>query len=227
MFQGFSQQTIDFLWGIRFNNERSWFNEHKSEYLTHLYEPMKELGAQVQKQLLERFPDSGLNLKISRIYRDARRLFGRGPYKDHLWFSLFRWDEGEDGARPVLWFELTPDGWSYGMGFWAAKAVVMEKHRARIHNDPKPLLKLDRALKKQDTLLLQGPEYSRKKDCPEPKLADWYNKKSLSIGFDSPLTEELYSPDLVNTLVEGFTFLMPCYDYFSTLWADPDPRGTT
>ena len=25
MFQGFSQQTNDFLWGIRFNNERSWF----------------------------------------------------------------------------------------------------------------------------------------------------------------------------------------------------------
>ena len=30
--------------------------------------------------------------------------------------------------------------------------------------------------------------------------------------------------DLADRLVEGFTFLMPYYDYFSTLWADPDPR---
>ena len=28
-------------------------------------------------------------------------------------------------------------------------------------------------------------------------------------------------------LTEGFAFLMPYYDYFSTLWADPDPREPT
>lgn len=224
MFQGFSQETIDFLWGIRFNNERGWFEAHKQDYQNHLYKPMKELGADVQARLLERYPKSQLNLKISRIYRDARRLFGRGPYKDHLWLSLFRWDEEEDGARPVLWFELTPDGWSYGMGFWCAKPVVMEKHRARIDRDPKPLLRLENKLRKQDQFVLNGPEYARQKGCPEPKLAAWYNKKSLSVGRECPLSEDLYSPALVDTLVNGFSFLMPYYDYFSTLWADADPR---
>ena len=224
MFQGFSQETIDFLWGIRFNNERGWFEAHKQDYQNHLYQPMKELGADVQARLLELYPKSQLNLKISRIYRDARRLFGRGPYKDHLWLSLFRWDEGEDGARPVLWFELTPDEWSYGMGFWCAKPVVMEKHRARIDRDPKPLLRLENKLRKQDQFVLNGPEYARQKTCPEPKLASWYNKKSLSVGRECPLSEELYSPALVDTLVDGFSFLMPYYDYFSTLWADADPR---
>ena len=34
MFQGFSQEAVDFLWGIRFNNERGWFEAHKEEYLT-------------------------------------------------------------------------------------------------------------------------------------------------------------------------------------------------
>ena len=27
-FQGFSPETIDFLWGIRMNNNRDWFLEH-------------------------------------------------------------------------------------------------------------------------------------------------------------------------------------------------------
>ena len=31
MFQGFSQGAVDFLWGVRFNNERSWFEAHKQE----------------------------------------------------------------------------------------------------------------------------------------------------------------------------------------------------
>lgn len=226
MFQGFSQETVDFMWGIRFNNEKSWFEANKEIYLRSFYTPMKELGAEVQQRLLERFPDSQLNLKISRIYRDARRLFGRGPYKDHLWLSLFRWDEGEEGARPVLWFELAPDGWSYGMGFWCAKAVVMEKHRARINRDHRPLLKLANRLNKQEEFVLQGPEYSKVKTAPHPTLTPWYTKKSLSLSHEEPLTEELYSHELVDRLVEGFTFLMPYYDYFSTLWADPNPRDT-
>ena len=222
MFQGFSQETVDFMWGIRFNNEKSWFEAHKSDYLTCFQAPMKELGGQVQAELLERFPKSQLNLKISRIYRDARRLFGRGPYKDHLWLSLFRFGNESGGDHPVLWFELAPDGWSYGMGFWCAQASLMEKHRARIDRDPKPLLKLHNRLAKQSEFALDGPSYSRQKPCAEPRLAEWYNNKSLTVGHEEELTEFLYGPELADRLVEGFTFLMPYYDYFSTIWADPE-----
>ena len=41
MFNGFSPETMDFLWGIRMNNERSWFLAHKNAYTQFLYEPMK------------------------------------------------------------------------------------------------------------------------------------------------------------------------------------------
>lgn len=225
MFQGFSPETVDFMWGIRFNNDRGWFEAHKQDYLNHFHRPMKELAAQVQQAMLERFPKSGLNVKVSRIYRDARRLFGRGPYKDHLWLSLFRWDEGEEGARPVLWFELAPENWSYGMGFWCAKPVVMAKHRARIDRDPKPLRTLANRLARQQEFVLEGPEYRRVKQSADPRLTPWYNKKSLALSHEQPLDELLYRPELVERLVEGFSFLMPYYDYFSTLWADPDPRG--
>ena len=44
MFTGFTPETIDFLWGIRMNNNRDWFQAHKKEYVTFLYEPMKALG---------------------------------------------------------------------------------------------------------------------------------------------------------------------------------------
>ena len=226
MFQGFSQETVDFMWGIRFNNERSWFEAHKSDYQTYFLNPMKELGGQLQAELLDRFPGNGLNLKISRIYRDARRLFGRGPYKDHLWLSLSRFgNEASGGNHPVLWFELAPDNWSYGMGFWSAQPIIMEKHRARIDRDPTPLLKLHNRLAKQSEFALEGPEYSRKKPCSESRLAGWYNKKSLDLGHSEALTADVYQPALADRLAEGFTFLMPYYDYFSTLWADPDPRA--
>jgi len=220
MFQGFSPETFEFLWGIRFNNEKPWFEAHKKEYQDHLLIPMRELCADVQREMAERFPKVPLNQHISRIYRDARRLFGRGPFKDHMWLTLFRWDQGDDGSKPVFWFEVSPDNWSYGMGYWMASPTVMANHRARADRDDRPLLKLANRLKKQDTFILEGPEYARKKEAPRKDLESWYNKKSLSIGCTRELGEELYSPQLVTTLADGFTFLMPYYEYFSTLWAE-------
>ena len=77
MFQGFSQGAVDFLWGVRFNNERSWFEAHKQIYLDTLYTPMKELCNQVYAVLNQEYPQYGLIHKVSRIYRDARRLHGQ------------------------------------------------------------------------------------------------------------------------------------------------------
>lgn len=85
MFSGFSDKTVDFMWGIRFNNEKTWFEAHKEEYLTHFYRPMRELGEELGAWLREQRPDQGLTARTARIYRDARRLHGRGPYKESLW----------------------------------------------------------------------------------------------------------------------------------------------
>ena len=33
MFTGFTDETVDFMWGIRFNNERTWFEAIKTSIL--------------------------------------------------------------------------------------------------------------------------------------------------------------------------------------------------
>ena len=116
-FQGYTQETVDFLWGIRFNNERGWFMDHKQDYQDHLLSPTRALAEQVYDAIHEGFPDEPFLLKMSRIYRDARRLHGQGPYKDHLWFCIRTGDQDWTG-RPTFYFEIAPDYYSYGMGFW-------------------------------------------------------------------------------------------------------------
>ena len=56
MFQGFSQGAVDFLWGVRFNNERSWFEAHKQEYLDLVIAPLQELGRQVHAAMTAAYP---------------------------------------------------------------------------------------------------------------------------------------------------------------------------
>ena len=224
MFQGFTDETVDFMWGIRFNNERAWFEANKQTYLDHFYRPMKELGDEVYDHIAAQLKDYGLIGKVSRIYRDARRLHGRGPYKDHLWLSVEQ--PGDQWtARPCFWFELAPENWSYGMGYYMAKPLTMAKLRARMERDPAEMLKLTRALAGQEEFILHGQEYKKPKPgVPDPLLEPWYRMKNFSIVHEEPLTEELFSRDIAERLKAGYDFLIPYYRYFVTLDGDADPR---
>lgn len=223
MFKGFSPRTIDFMWNLRFNNNKAWFTEHKEEFQREFQNPMKELGTEVFEGVKDTCGDRGFIHKVSRIYKDARRLRGDGPYRDHLWFSIEKPSE-EWTFTPVFWFELKPEDWSYGLGYYHAKPITMAKLRARIDKVPKKFEKLVAPLAKQDEFVLEGPAYVRKKEAPTPQTAEWYNKKSFSLIHTGPNGTELFSPELADRLVSGFELLMPLYDYFVTLDSDPDPE---
>ncbi len=225
MFNGFTDETVDFMWGIRFNNEKPWFEAHKEIYLSSFYRPMKELGDELYDWFSERRPELPLRGRVSRIYRDARRLHGRGPFKDHLWISVEAPAESVWTVQPCFWFELGPDEWSYGLGYYAASPSTMMKLRARMERDPKPMETLTRRLNRQQEFSLEGEEYKRPKEgAPSELLAPWYLKKSFSMGHRDKLNESLFTRELVDRLKTGYEFLLPYYDYFVTLESDPDPR---
>ena len=222
MFEGFSDATVDFMWGIRFNNERSWFEAHKSEYLTHFQAPMRALAEEVCLPLEDKYAKQGFIHKVSRIYRDARRLHGRGPYKDHLWFSLEKPREHWTSA-PSFWFELAPEGAQWGFGYWT-RPVVAAKLRARMDADPKPMEKLTRRLQTRPDLALRGEEYKHPKGEPASELLrPWYQKKYYSITHEEKIGASLYTHELAGRVRADFEFLMPFYEYFSTLEGDPEP----
>ena len=117
MFEGFTRETSDFLWELTFHNERPWFQEHREQYMRVLHEPFHALAEDTLAEMQRAFPGENFTLHVSRIYRDARRLFGRGPYKDHLWFTLFNSDNRHTEG-PMFWFEISASTFSYGLGFF-------------------------------------------------------------------------------------------------------------
>lgn len=222
MFTGFSDATIDFLWELRFHNERPWFLEHKQVFLDTLDRPMKALAADVTAALEQAHPDRKWYLHVARIYRDARRLHGRGPYKEHLWFTIERPHERFESV-PALYFELAPNYYSYGCGYWDAGAATMAKLRARIDNDPKPLERLARRLNKSK-FVLSGEEFKRPKGDAGKLLNPWYNRKNIAIGYDDNPEGVLFTPQLKDDVLDGFRFLMPYYRYLDTLAGDMEPN---
>ena len=215
MFQGFSQGAVDFLWGVSFNNNREWFSAHKQDYLALVDVPLRELSQQLLDAMNESYPEAGYVQHVSRIYRDARRLHGRGPYKDHMWLVLMRPGDGI-ARRPAFFFELAPDRYSYGFGYWDMSPETAAKLRARIDRDPKPLETLARRLNKSKFTLF-GEEYKRPKGDAGPLLNPWYNRRRVGASFEDNCEGVLFTPALYDDVLEAFRFLKPYYDYFDSL----------
>jgi uncharacterized protein (TIGR02453 family) len=224
MFQGFTEDTIQFMWGIRFNNRRDWFLEHKRVYQTSFYEPMKELGADVQQRLLAKHPKLELNLKVTRIYRDARRVKYGGLYKDHLWLVLHAPREGTWTPEPAFYFEARPESYDIGVGYWSPKASYMERYRQKILREPEKLEKLARRLNRQNKFVLEGEEYKRPKGEVSPLLKPWFNRKNVGLVYTGDYEEgsPFFAAELVDEIVEGFEWLMPFYLWFKEIELEPE-----
>lgn len=214
MFPGFTKETGEFLWELSFHNERPWFLEHKEQFERCVNTPFKELARETLDRFQAMHPELELQCHVSRIYRDARRLFGRGPYKDHLWFTV------KDGAErysegPMFWFEIHPATCSYGLGYFDVTPAEMELFRRTVDANPAHFERLAASVARMKGFRVIGPEYARPKgDYPEP-VRSWYNRRRLGVEAARDLEGEIFSPELPALLCDAYEKLMPMYRYLA------------
>ena len=211
MFTGFSPETVDFLWGIRMNNNREWFLENKKNYINYLYEPMKALGRDLFQPFLEK---SGDILKVSRIYRDAR-LHHPLPYKESLWICI-RQEVDWWGENPCLYFEINPDGVDYGFFIWKPGAAAMEGFRRYISAKPDEFLATIKSVEEATGMSVTAQCYKRPKPCDNPDLAPYFAwKEQIGCTRHEDFSDDTFGPQLGQRVAEFFRQLMPLYDYFN------------
>ena len=163
-------------------------------------------------------PEPELELRVAR--QIILVPFGRIEYalaQNH--YVSVRTGEDDWTGRPTFYFEIAPDYYGYGMGFWSAAPALMELYRRQIDRAPGELEKLVRRFNRQDVFTLTGPDYARSKGEVSDLLRPWYQKKSLSLQHELPLDEKIFSPALADEIVENFHLLLPFYHYFSRLCA--------
>ena len=211
MFTGFSPETIDFLWGIRMNNNRDWFLEHKKQYVDTLYEPMKALGQALFQPFLDK---PGNILKVSRIYRDAR-LHPPTPYKESLWLCI-RQDVQWWAENPCLYFEITPEGASCGLLYWKPRTAALEAFRRQIAAKPKEFLSLIESTQTAVGQPITAQCYKRPKEAGNPALSPFFAWKSdVGCTREIPPGDDLFGAQLEGRLADYFAKLTPLYEYFN------------
>lgn len=208
MFTGFSPESIDFLWGIRFNNNREWFTEHKAQYQTQLFAPMKELAAAVETPFQK---IDGLRMRVSRIYRDMR-MHPPTPYKETMWMCLRR-DGNNWLEHPCLFFELTSEGYSYGFLLWYPRAAAMERWRVQLSDRKDEFLTLIAEAQRKTGLSLGGKTYARPKPAPDDRLSPYFQLKNLTMICERPIDDLLFSPALADEVRSTLEALLPLNEF--------------
>ncbi|MCO7136084.1 DUF2461 domain-containing protein [[Clostridium] leptum] len=217
-FEGFSKQTMDFLWDLRFNNRKDWFEGHRQIYQDSLLTPFRLLGQELTEFVTSLDSRHEFKNHVSRIYKDARYSREKVPYNDHLWQSPrpILLDKDQWKERPMYYFELHPEYWGFGMGYFSASKPTMDALRARIDQHPGQFEKARKAFEGQDSMELCGDLYKRPKAEKPPEVAQWYNRKDIYFSARRPIGEILFSRDFLAEIYRGFEAIKPVYDF---LWS--------
>ena len=89
MFTGFTQDALDFLQDIRFNNNQTFYEQNKERYEKHVKAPLRLLSDEMTPvvQLIDARLDTRPGRTMSRIRRDTRFTKDKSPFRDHVWLG--------------------------------------------------------------------------------------------------------------------------------------------
>lgn len=215
MFQGFPEETIPFFLDLRFHNNASWFHANYERYEAVVRKPFYELIDTLAPTALKIAPDMEVRPArcLSRINRDVRFSKDKLPYRDHMWLLLRR--AGEERERSVMyWVELSPEGITWGLGFWGPNRPAMDILRQKMERHPTQVVQAVKQAKlPSKKLLVCGESYKRIKpppDLPKP-LQTLYPLKEIYIQrFGYPLNN-IYSSQLADDIANDFWQLRSLY----------------
>lgn len=208
-------QIIDFLTRLEGNNNREWFNAHKSEYL--------EARASFEKVLEQVIAGLGQvdnhirGLKASdaifRIYRDTRFATDKTPYKNNFGAHLSR--GGKNSGEPGYYFHVQPGESFLSGGIYMPSNEKLKSIRKEIFLFPEDFTSLinDPVFVKNFTFFqddkLKRPPLGFPADFP---LIDYLKYKHYCPWMPIP-DDWLGLPDLSSRIVDVYGNMKPFNDF--------------
>ncbi|MGG6310170.1 DUF2461 domain-containing protein [Paenibacillus macerans] len=214
-FQGFVPETLTFLEEVRRNNSKSWFEENRAVYTRVLLEPMQSLVADLSECMLNIDPQletrPSVNKTISRIHCDTRFSKDKLLYRNTMWIT-FKRPSKEWRDAPAFFFELHPDAYRYGMGYYGATKETMDKLREWIDAKPQQFEQATSFFNSQNTFVIEGERYKRVLDpAKSEEVLNWYQRKNLYLVHHEAINGKLFRSGLVRDLASGFILLAELY----------------
>ncbi|TQD39050.1 DUF2461 domain-containing protein [Haloflavibacter putidus] len=206
--------ALEFLKQLKKNNNREWFDEHKSRFKEE-EQQMKLFYKTVESLLLQH--DSIIKTKAYRIYRDVRFSKDKTPYKKHFAASFTR---KKPELRGGYYLHIQPGNKSFlGVGFWNPEKDDLYRIRKEIEIDATEM----RAILNGKNLQKHWGEIEGKRLKTSPRGFDKNHPDIDLINlkqyiFTHTFTDkEVLTPDFAETVNQHFKAIKPFFDYMSEI----------
>lgn len=218
-FTGFRPEGLDLLIENRLMNSKEFYEAHKPQIKTLVQEPFYALIARMEPAMRAIDPLFVIEPRrmLSRVRRDTRYTHDKSLYRDHAWITFGRM-KGPFATRPVYYFEITPEYWGYGCGYYQAPPGEMQMIRELILAADRLFLNAFAAVSHNSKFALYGDTYKRLKypDAPA-QYQPWLQRKNLGVSMESRDFTPLWNGSFVEETLTDMQALAPLYQLFCTV----------
>ena len=213
LFTGFTQDAIDFLTDIRFNNNQAFYEANKARYEEHVKAPLRALCDEMAPvvQLIDPRLDTRPGRTMSRIRRDTRFSRDKSPFRDHVWLGWRYPNERRSEGFGMYW-GFGPDWIGWGCGCYATDKPLMDALRLHIRRQPDEVREV-LASPVLARYTLYGESYHRiavPDDVPED-LRSLYVRKGFGLEYngDEEAWRQLRSHEMADVLTAELNAMAP------------------
>ena len=202
----------------RFENSRIFYEEHKQELKDGFTVPMRQIAAEIVPQIYDIDDKVMTNpvRMVSRFFRDTRYSKDKHLYRDNLWVMFMR-NKHEWQQYPCMWFEVTQNYWSYGVGMFWVDATYLELYRKALLERPQEFLKAVEDCEKAGAMYC--PEFYKKAKPgnPIPEIEPYYNIKDMHFIAQRTDFETLQSEALIDELKAVYKNFSGMYTFLKSI----------
>ncbi len=215
-FSGFSKKTLPFLEAIRANNNKEWFEAHRSEYEEYILNPSRAFVQEMGEHLMALEPtidfEPKINKSLFRIYIDTRRMgANKAPLKSRIGI-IFTQGSGSRLQRSSFYLHFSPDELFVSAGVRWFEKPMLDAYREYIKNERRRV-ELDNLLRTLEAKGYKTIEKGYKKyprgfsaDMPSAHLS-LYKGMAVYKTLDPCLIED--GEKLIDTLYKIYEDMLP------------------
>lgn len=216
-FDGFPTTTLQFFANLKANNNREWFNEHRTTFDRDVIEPAQAFILTLGGLLQTLHPGFGFDTRTNgsgslfRIYRDIRFSKDKTPYKTHLGMKFWLGRNPKKTENPGFYVGIGSEGAGVYAGMWRFTKPMLQKYRQTV-DDPEHGAYLQDVL---DRLSADGYEtgklhYKRipRGFDPDHPNADLLKRNAIHAA----------KPEIPPAVVTSPDFVPTCFEHCMAMW---------
>jgi uncharacterized protein (TIGR02453 family) len=207
-----SIEALEFFKKLQQNNNRDWFDAHKTEFKK-IESDVKKVYASVLENLKTHDDIDGL--KMFRIYRDVRFSKNKDPYKTHFGGSFHR---TKPHLRGGYYLHIQPNDESFiATGFWEPAPADLLRMRKEFEMDDQEIRKIisDEKFKSVWGGFVGDEVKSAPKGFSKDHKSIDLIKKKQYIFIKKYTDKQVLSPDFLTDVNSSFKAIRPYFDYMS------------